>query len=224
MQTRTSTRIEDYASQAERYYKADSLPLFEITFPRLDENAQKTWLEKFYADGDFEFFSVAVRGLDANSSLFAALAEKAYVDEEIAFFSTLTDCMDETELVLWLDQALEDGNWAFQSMLFNKLDKSDEFDALEDEKEKDWATAQTAEYQATGVTMDGKNYYYQGQLVNIFLDIRANQSFYTLDINPSGTVNIKITRDTDGKIVGVAYITEAEMAELLKDMSDPDDE
>ncbi len=223
MQTRTSTRVEDYASQAERYYKANSLPLFEITFPRLDENAQKTWLEKFYVEDDFAFFSVAVRGLDTNSSLFADFTEKAYTDEEIAFFSTLTDCMDETELELWLDRALEDDRWDFQSMLFNKLDKSDEFDELKDEKEKEWAAAQAAEYQAAGVTMDGKNYYYQGQLVNIFLDIRANQSFYTLDTNPAGTVNIKITRDAGDKIADVAYMTEAEVTELLEDMSDPDD-
>ena len=69
-----------------------------------------------------------------------------------------------------------------------------------------------------GVTMGGKNYYYQGQLVNIFLDIRANGSFYTLDTNPAGAVNIKILRDGNDGITGAAYITEAEAAELLNDM------
>ena len=215
--------IEDNSSEIERYYNADSLPLFEITFPRLDENAQRTWLEKLYAEGDFAFFSVAVRGLDANSSLFANFAEKAYTDEEIAFFSMLTDCMDETELELWLDRALEDGNWAFQSMLFDKLNRGEEFDELEEKQEKEWAEAQAAEYQAVGVTMDGKDYYYQGQLVNIFLDIRPNKSVYTLNMNPKGTVNIKIVRDTENKITGVAYMTEAEVIELLGDMDDSDD-
>lgn len=100
--------IEDNSSEIERYYKADSLPLFEITFSRLDENAQRTWLEKLYAESDFAFFSVAVRGLDSNSPLLADFAEKAYTDEEMAFFSTLTDCMDEAELELWLGRALED--------------------------------------------------------------------------------------------------------------------
>ena len=42
---------------------------------------------------------------------------------------------------------------------------------------------------------DGKNYYYQGKLVNVFLDERANHSFYTLNTNPAGTINIKIIRD-----------------------------
>lgn len=213
---------KDYASQAERYYKADSLPLFEITFPRLDETAQKAWLEKLYAEGDFAFFSVAVCGLDTNSSLFADFAERAYTDEETAFFSILADCMDEAELELWLDRALEDGKWDFQSMLFDRLDKNDEFDELRDEKE--WEAAQEAEYQAAGVTMDGENYYYQGQLVNIFCDIRANKSFYTLNMNPAGAVNIKIIRDADNKITSVAYMTEAEVTELLGNMSDDDDD
>ena len=218
----TAVSIEDNSSEIDRYYKAGSLPLFEITFPRLNENAQRTWLEKLYAEGDFAFFSVAVRGLDTNSSLFADFAEKAYADEEIAFFSTLTNCMNEAELELWLDQALEDGKWDFQSMLFDKLDKNNEFDELKEKQEKEWAEAQTAEYRAVGVTMDGKDYYYQGQLVNIFLDIRPNKSVYTLNMNPKGTVNIKIVRDTNSKITGITYMTEAEVIELLGDMDDPD--
>ncbi len=222
-QGNTGPGSNDYAAWAERYYEADSLPLFEITFPRLDENAQKKWIEKIYADGDFAFFSVAMRGLDTDSALFADFAEKAYADEEIAFFSTLADCMDETELELWLDRALEDGNWAFQSMLFDKLNRSGEFDELEDEQEKEWAEAQMAEYLAVGVTMNGKDYYYQGRLVNIFLDIRSNKSFCTLNMNPKGTVNIKIVRDADNKITDVSYMTEAEVVELLGDTDDPDD-
>lgn len=99
-----------------------------------------------------------------------------------------------------------------------------EFSDLKEENEKKWDEAQEAEYQAVGVTIDGKNYYYQGQLVNIFLDIRPNKSFYTLDMNPLGTVNIKIIRDADNKITGAAYMTEAEVTKLLEDMADPDDE
>lgn len=216
--TKSGTGTRNYASQAERYYKSDSLPLFEIIFPRLDESAQKAWLEKLYADSDFAFFSVALRGLDTDSALRAVFAEKAYADEEIAFFSTLADCMDEAELESWLDRALEDGNWIFQSVLFNKLDWGDAFDELEEKREKEWEAAQAAEYRAVGVTMDGKDYYYQGQLVDIFLDIRSNQSFCTLNMNPKGTVNIKIVRDANNKITGVAYMTETEVTELFGDL------
>jgi beta-lactamase regulating signal transducer with metallopeptidase domain len=216
----SSSIIETYI---EKYYEAGSLPLFQIAFSRLDAQAQEKWLDRIYADGDFASFSVAVRGLDTNSSLFADFAEKSYTDGEIAFFSILTDCMDETELELWLDQALEDGKWNFQSMLFDKLDRNDEFDELKDRQEKEWEAAQKAEYQAAGVTMDGKDYYYQGQLVNIFLDIRPNKSFYTLNMNPEGTVNIKIVRNADNRITGVAGLTDAEMIELFGDEDGPDD-
>ena len=89
-----------------------------------------------------------------------------------------------------------------------------------DDGKDEWEKQQTAEYQAAGVTMDGKSYYYQGQLVNIFLDIRANQSFYTLDTNPAGAVNVKIIRDKDDQISGVAYMSDEEAAELLADLRD----
>ena len=223
-QGETGAHNEDYASQAERYYKAGNLPLFEIVFFQLDESTQKTWLEKLYAGDDFTFFSGAVRGLDTNSSLIADFAEKAYADDEILFFSTLLDCMTATELESWLDRALEDEKWNFQSMLFNKLDRGDEFDELEEKRGKEWVEAQMAEYQTAGVTMDGTDYYYQGQLVNVFLDIRPNESFYTLNRNPQGIVNIKIIRDANNKITGVAYLTEAEVFELREDMINVDDE
>ncbi|MCI9370808.1 MAG: hypothetical protein HFH65_10895 [Lachnospiraceae bacterium] len=223
-QGKTDTSSKDYAAQAERYYEAGSLPLFQTVLPRLDGEEQLAWLEKIYSDGNIAFFSVAVRGLDTNSSVLTSFAEKVYENADIAFFSTLADCMDETELEFWLNRALEDGNWAFQSMLFDKLDKKDEFDELEAKQKKERAEVQMAEYEKAGITMvDEKTYYYQGQLVNIFLDIRKEGSFYTLNMNPAGTVNIKITRDANNNITGVAYMTEAEVVELFGDMNDPDD-
>lgn len=101
-----------------------------------------------------------------------------------------------------------------------KSGRDSEFDELEEKKEQEWAKAQTAEYKAAGITVEGKNYYYQGQLVNVFLDIRSNQSFYTLDRNPAGTVNIKIVRNAENKITGVAYMTDAEAASLFEGDSD----
>ena len=130
------------------------------------------------------------------------------------------DYMDETELDFWLDRALEDEKWNFQSSLLDRMDRGNEFD----EQKKEMEEAQRAEYEAVGVTMNGKEYYYQGQLVNIFLDIRANKSFYTLNMNPAGTVNIKIIRDADDKIKSVSYMNEMEITELLNGMNDSDDE
>ena len=161
-----------------------------------------------------------MRALGEGNPLIANCAEKMYAKGKISFFSILTDSMGKAELELWLDRALEDGRWNFQSMLFDKLDMEEEKDA----QEKEWAEQQMAEYRAVGVTKDGKNYYYQGKLVNIFLDARPNKSVYTLDVTPTGTVNIKIIRNESGQITGVAYMTEAEAKELLDDLYDPDDD
>lgn len=105
---------------------------------------------------------------------------------------------------------------SFQSVLFDRLDMDEE----KDKREEELGKKQMEEYRAVGVTKEGKNYYYQGQLVNIFLDMRPNYSFYTLDINPAGTVNIKILRGEDGQITGVAYLTEEEFRELFGDMGE----
>ena len=42
-------------------------------------------------------------------------------------------------------------------------------------------------------------------------------------MNPKGTVNVKIIRNANNKITGAAYMTEAEVIELLGDLEDPDD-
>lgn len=204
-----------YSRLAEKYYEAGSLPLFQMTFVRLDEAEQSEWLDRIYEDGNIAFMGAVTALLDEDCTAVLHLAETIYEDGNIAFFSALAAHMSEETLEGWLDRALEDGTWAFQSMLFNALDWEDEFDELEAKQEKEWEAAQRAEYGAVGVTMDGKDYYYQGRLVNIFLDIRSNKSFYTLNMNPKGSVNIKIVRNENNEVTGAAYMTEAEIAELF---------
>ena len=105
----------------------------------------------------------------------------------------------------------------------NKKSTEEERDDNKDKQEEKWTKAQQEEYQKAGVTTKGKDYYYKGKLVNVFLDMRPNKSFYTLNMNPAGTVNIKIVRGKDGKITGVSYLTEAEILELFADEDDTDD-
>lgn len=187
VQEKSTDTSEDAAADAEKYYKARSLPQFYIAFYKLNETEQEAWLDRIYAD------------------------------DSIAFFSILAEGMDKETLEGWLDRALADQKLNFQSMLYDKLDMEAEWDEAEKELEEE----QLAQYRAVGVTKNGKNYYYQGQLVNIFLDIhKPNQSFYTLSMNPAGTVNVKIIRAEDGKITGAAYMTEAEIEELFGDMEE----
>lgn len=210
-----------YSLQMERYYETGSIPLFRIAFSLLDEEGRKEWLDRIYTDKNMAFASAAAGLLDGDCGLIQGVAKKAYGDDEIAFFSGLIMYMDDDTLEMWLERALEDGKPAFRSVLFQALDRNDKSDELEEKQEKKWEEAQRAEYQAVGVTTDGRKYYYQGQPVNIFLDIRANKSFYTLDMNPGGTVNIRIIRDADNAITGVAYLTEEEIWDLFGDDGDP---
>ncbi len=205
----------------EKYYSERSLPMFYAAFGKLDEKEQEAWLDRIYADGEIDFFSVSVWQLDADSPLIPSFAEKFYEEDDIAFFSVLADQMDDKTLGKWLERALADEKWNFQSMLDDELGRDDEQDALEKAKEEE----QLAQYREVGVIQNGKNYYYEGQLVNIFLDIHMpNRSFYTLNMNPAGTVNIKIIRAQDGQITGVAYMTEAEVKELLEDRYEDEQE
>lgn len=205
----------------EKYYSGRSLPMFHIAFGKLDEKEQEAWLNRIYADGEIDFFSVSVWQLDADSPLIQSFAEKFYEEDDIAFFSVLADQMDEKTLEKWLERALADEKWNFQSMLDDELGREDESDALEKVKEEE----QLAQYREVGVIQNGKKYYYEGQLVNIFLDIHMpNRSFYTLSMNPAGTVNIKIIRAQDGQITGVAYMTEAEVKELIEDRYEDEQE
>ena len=80
----------------------------------------------------------------------------------------------------------------------------------------DWDdNAFSERYAAYGIEKNGKSIQYQGELVYIFLDHRPDSSFYMLDMNPQGTVSIRIIRDKEGKIIGVSCMTEEEVAELI---------
>ncbi|MCI9574829.1 MAG: hypothetical protein HFH97_19910 [Lachnospiraceae bacterium] len=214
-----------YSQMAEKGYEAYSLPLFQLAFCRLDEAEQGEWLDRIYADGEIAFMGAAVAVAEEDCAAIRNLAERIYEDGEIAFFSVLAPHMSEETLLAWLDRALEDGDISFQSVLFDALDRDEEYDELKEAQEEAWDEAQAAEYRAAGVTMDGKDYYYREQLVDIFLDMRPGKAFYTLSMNPEGTVNIRILRNDENEITGVAYMTEAEVAELLGERGeDSDDE
>lgn len=213
-----------FSAEAERYYEAESLPLFQIVFSRLDRKEQAAWLERCYEDGRVAFFSVCADELDTDSPAVLRVAERAYEDGESGFFSVAADRMSEGTLEVWLDKALEDRIISFQSILYGKLEWFDGKWADElDELEEALAQRQMEEYEAHGVTMDGKAYYYKGHLVNIFLDVRKDSSCYTLNVDPRGTVSIRISRDEDGEIESVRYMTSEEAEELLEDMGDTDD-
>lgn len=214
------TDAEEDSYPIEEYYEAGSLPLFQKAFAELDEADRGEWLNRIYTDGNLWLWGVAVGLLEEDCALIRQYAEKTYGDGSSAWFSVLARHMSRDTLEEWLDKALEDDNWAFQSVLLQALGREDELD----EWEKEWEEKQAEEYRAAGIFMDGKKYYYQGELVRIFLDIvQPDKSFYMLNMNPEGAVDIKIVRDEENKITGIAYMTEEEVTELFGDMEEPEE-
>ena len=122
------------------------------------------------------------------------------------------------------------GKFAFQSILFDELDamekELEKLDAMEEELEKLDETAQKQEYLEHGIVSDQnlKTFYYESQLVHIFLDIRKEKSFYFLQVNPQGTVNVKVTRDENNHIESVDYMTDAEVTALFGDMKEEEND
>lgn len=203
------------ALDAERCYEAGSVPLFQIAFSRLDREAQDGWLDRIYADRSIAVLGAVADLLDEDSAPVRRLAGMAYEEGDIASFSVLAAHMSGEALEGWLDRALEDEEWAFESVLSGALGRDSESEGRKEAREAAWDEAQEAAYQAVGITVDGKERYYQGQRINVFLDIRADRSFYTLDVDPAGTVDVKVLRGEDGEIAGAAYMTDAEIAELF---------
>ena len=189
------------SAQVQKYYEAGSIPLFDIAFSRMEEEQQEEWLDKIYKDGNVSFFSV-IRYLQVDSAVVQRFAEKAYADSSASFFSIAAGCMSEDALEAWLERALEDENIKFQSILYEKLDREEELDALEAEL----TARQQKEYESFGIIMDGKICYYENQRVHVFLDI-----------DPQGTVSIRVSRNQKDEIEGVAYMTDEEVEALLTD-------
>lgn len=196
---------------AKKYYEEGNLPSFKAVFAGLSKPEQAPWMAKIYEDENYAFFSVAAAELEADGDLVKAYAEKAYRDGAIAQFSILADRMSEETLESWLERTKKDQQLAFQSILLGKLDRDRDLDELEA-----WLdAAQAAQYKAVGVTVDGTDYYYQGKLVNAFLDQSGNSGVYTLSTNPAGTVNIQIVRNAEGAVTGAVELTREEIAELF---------
>ena len=191
-----SLETETWVQQTEQYYKEGSVSKFAAAFRFLGEEEQRAAIAKAYADEQIAAFGAAVSQLDQDVPLVAEFAEQAYEDGRVNFFSVLTGKMGEELLQEWLVRASRERKMNFQAVMMQALGKDQELERLKEEKDQE----RLDEYKSYGVTKEGKSYYYQGQLVRVFLDMEGNRAFYTLENNPLGVVDVKITRGTEGKI------------------------
>ena len=104
------------------------------------------------------------------------LAERIYENDEISFFSIVAEQMSDEEKETWLNQAMEDEKNNFQSALLDQLLRGDEKSALQEQ----WNAALRRDYEKVGVTSDGRNYYYNGELVNVLLDMQTDKKLISM--------------------------------------------
>lgn len=245
---KTEKAAEDLAEYwAEQYYEKDMVSQFGAVFAALDEPSQRKWLDTVYAAGEISFFSVAVFRLDSNSPLIVEYVGRAYADDDINNFSILTGCLDSDSPLIaeYAERAYADGAIDFFSVLTGLMsadllqswqDRAKEGDmdisfrsVLDPDyvDQRKWKAEQedAGQYQEWGITRDGQDFYYQNQLVRVFFDEYDGENVIrTLQWNPAGTVDVKVTRSIRNKIISVAYMTEEEVTELFgtQDLSDGD--
>ena len=209
---------------AEELYQENSISGFSAAFATLEREAQRQYLMRCYEDSRLALLASCLNQMPAGDPVVDALAERAYQDSAISFFSVAVNHMTPAEQEGWIARAARDKRSACLSVLLNTTGRYQEKERLEEELE----ARQAEEYAAWGVSQAGWRYYYQDQLVRILMDQKPSSSFNTLAVTPEGTVDIKILRDAAGEITGVAYMTAEEVAELDLDLldqagADPDD-
>ena len=82
--------------------------------------------------------------------------------------------------------------------------------------EKQYST----EYAQHGITVTDGIYYYQGERVRIFMDLRMNGSFENFIFDNEGSIDLRVSRDKNNSITNIEYLTESEADELLYDMDE----
>lgn len=202
---------DEPAALAGQYYQNGEIAGYAAVFSMLTQEEQSALLQKAYEDGEIAFFSASVSRLGKDSKLIGSFAQKAYADSNISFFSVLAGRMGPEALDDWTEKAAADKKRNFQAVLYSVAGEDEEKAAMEEELDEQ----RYEQYRAYGITRQGKAFYYQGQMVKILLDIRQDSSLVTLEQNPEGAVDIRISRDKSGEIEKVRYLTQAETEELF---------
>ena len=78
----------------------------------------------------------------------------------------------------------------------------------------------STEYAQHGITVTDGIYYYHGERVRIFMDLRMNGSFENFIFDNEGSIDLRVLRDKNNSITNVEYLTESEADELLYDMDE----
>lgn len=201
--------------QAPQYYAQNDVARMSMIFAELTSTEQNNFLAQAYADNNIAMFAVFLDNMTPDMAAIQAWAAEAYEENNISFLAVLADHLPQEQLAKLLERARADANLNFQLILLKAAGNYDEAAKLEEEM----ARKQQAEYAQIGITIhDDGRYYYQQQLIHVLLDKRAeDQSCVRLQINPTGSVSVKILRDENGHILSVNQMSATEVMKFLED-------
>lgn len=220
---RDNQRLRAALAVKERYQNGD-IAGFSMLFPFLSGEEQTAWLERCYEDQHVSFFNVCLSELEEGDPALAEVyAQRAYEDQRIPFFSVAVQYMDGDALDNWISRVSGERT-SFLVVLLDAAGRDGEKDALEEQMSKEYEAKRLENYQAHGITKEGKRCYYQGTPVRVFLDRQPNSAFYSLNIDPSGEVDIQIIRDDHNQVTGAVRMTRAEADALFGDWDEPEEE
>ncbi len=73
-------------------------------------------------------------------------------------------------------------------------------------------------YAAHDIEKKNGAYYYKGSRVRIFMDVKADDSFYIFNYDANGSIDLRLQRDDAGSIIRLESLTQEELNEIQQDL------
>ena len=73
-------------------------------------------------------------------------------------------------------------------------------------------------YAEYGIAQENDSYYYKGRRIRIFMDVKADESFFVFNYDRNGTIDLRLRRAEDGSIIKIENPAPEEIDEIRDDL------
>ncbi len=73
-------------------------------------------------------------------------------------------------------------------------------------------------YAEYGIAQENGSYYYKGRRIRIFMDVKADESFFVFNYDRNGTIDLRLRRAEDGSIIKIENPAPEEIDEIRDDL------
>lgn len=185
--------VEHYLLKA---YEQDNNSFFSALAPMLDAASRKRWLEKCEEESNNTFYYYLLQNLqDDEDMIWGDSWSKDFFDQGEPYEDLYDEDFEEASPIELLEDWLDTAE-------YEEHDINDYQD----------------EYNEQSIVIIKNACYYQNARVRILMDVRADGSFENFAYNKRGTVDLRLIRDNNGRIIHVEYLTAEESAEILEEI------